>query len=480
MKYGIKILLVALLLSLSNCKDRDDDYKPIDESLEIKDFVWKGLNYYYYWQTDVNDLADNRFSTSEDYTSYLKKYTGPEELFDALLYPGDRFSWIVDDYEVLENALNGITQSNGMEFGLSYIDSSVSNKLIGFVRYVLPNSDAAANNIKRGDIFYAVNDIELTIDNYRELLFSDTSTYSIAFASVSNGTVSPNGISVSLTKEVGFQENPIHVHKVLNVGGKKVGYLMYNGFIEAYDSDLTGVIMDFKTQGIDELVLDFRYNPGGRVSSAIHLASLVTGQFSGSVFAKKKYNGKINDNNLNYYFKDVSVQLNMDKVYVITTSGTASASELVINGLKPYIEVIQVGDNTVGKNVASTTIKDWIDNDGTVNPDHKWAMQPIILKISNSEGFADYESGLNPDVKITETISEMGILGDIQEPLLSKALEHMGVVAGITEPKGNVIKTQEIANSKIIWETINGNVIDAPIGELNIEPQVLYLESYPD
>ncbi len=476
MKFAIKTLLAALLVVfLNSCKDKDDDYKAIEEFLEIKDFVWKGLNEYYYWQEDVNDLADNRFSSDEDYTNYLKKYNGPEELFDELLYPGDRFSWIVEDYEVLENALNGITQSNGMEFGLSYINSGVSNKIIGFVRYVLPNSDAASKNIKRGDVFYAVNDVELTVDNYRELLFSDASTYTLSFASVSDGSIAPNGVSISLTKEVDFQENPIHVHKVLSIGGKKIGYLLYNGFTEAYDNELTGVFMDFKTQAVDELVLDFRYNPGGRVKSAVHLASLATGQFSGSVFAKKKYNSKINDDNLNYYFNNESVQLNMNKVYVITSSETASASELVINGLKPYIEVIQVGDSTVGKNVASATIKDWIDSKGTVNPKHKWAMQPIILKISNSEGFADFEKGLVPDIEIKETIGALGILGDPQEPLLSKVLEHMGVLSGIAKPKGNLIEAQEVSSSKIFWETINGSLIDAPVGELSEDTLLPYL-----
>ena len=165
----------------------------------------------------------------------------------------------------------------------------------------------------------------------------------------------------------------------------------------------------------------------------------------------------------------------MNKVYVITSSETASASELVINGLKPYIEVIQVGDSTVGKNVASATIKDWIDSKGTVNPKHKWAMQPIILKISNSEGFADFEKGLVPDIEIKETIGALGILGDPQEPLLSKVLEHMGVLSGIAKPKGNLIEAQEVSSSKIFWETINGSLIDAPVGELSEDTLLPYL-----
>lgn len=470
MKSTFQTLLFALIFILFiGCEDRDDTYSPIDSNLEIKDFVWKGLNYYYYWQEDVDDLGDNRFSNNKDYSNFLRSFMGPEELFEALKYSGDRFSWIVDDYEVLENALGGITQSNGMEFGLSYIDKNTSNKLVGFVRYVLPNSDAADKNIKRGDLFNAVNGTELTIENYRNLLFSDASSYTIEMASIENGSIVPNGTSIELTKEANFQENPVHINKILNLGGKKIGYLMYNGFIESFDQALESTLMQFQNEGIDELVLDFRYNPGGRVSSAIKLASMITGSYIGEIFAIKKYNQKINDNNPNFYFTSTSVKLNMNKVYILTSSSTASASELIINGLKPYIEIIQVGDSTVGKNVASSTIKDWIDSK-TINPNHKWAMQPIILKISNSEGFADFENGLPPTVEIKEQIGNLGILGDQGEPLLAKALQHMGVVPGIAKPKSKIIETQEVSNSKSYWEIMNGSVIDLPVGEITIPP----------
>ncbi len=117
--------------------------------------------------------------------------------------------------------------------------------------------------------------------------------------------------------------------------------------------------------------------------------------------------------------------LNLTRLYVITTSESASASELLINGLAPHIEVIQIGELTVGKNVGSITVYDYVDNLGTKNPDHKYAMQPITFKIANSEGFADYANGLTPNVELDESLRNLGTLGEITEPLLQATVNQI-------------------------------------------------------
>ena len=116
----------------------------------------------------------------------------------------------------------------------------------------------------------------------------------------------------------------------------------------------------------------------------------------------------------------------MSKVYIITSENTASASELVINGLKPYIQVVQVGATTIGKNQGSVTIYDYIDAQGKVkNPKHKWAMQPLVMKIENAKGVGDYVNGLSPDIFIEEIGSNLGVLGDESEPLLARTLQEI-------------------------------------------------------
>ena len=422
-----KIIPYILLLFFTiSCKDKDDNISSRHYDFEIEDFIWKGLNTYYYWQNSISDLADNRFDSQKSYASFLSRFNANHDLlFESLLSENDRFSWIMSDYTALENQLRRVYTTSGMMIGLARIGES--NDLFAYVRYVLPDSDAAAKNIERGDLFLSINNEQLTMDNYRDLLSSDVELFSIQLAQISDQTVTPTGISVDLVKAE-IQENPIKIHKLIELNNTKIGYLMYNGFVADFDNELENTLAQFQTQGVNQLIVDLRYNRGGRTSSSIKLASMITGQFSGEVFAQTQHNDKLSSYNEEYLFETTAVQLKMDRLYVISSTETASASELLINGLSPYIDVILIGDNTTGKNVGSYSIYDWIDNEGNVNPRHTWAMQPITLKIANSEGFADFESGLQADHILQEDIANLGTLGEIDEPLLEKTLEVMGML----------------------------------------------------
>ena len=422
-----KIIPYILLLFFTiSCKDKDDNISSRHYDFEIEDFIWEGLNTYYYWQNSVSDLADNRFDSQKTYASFLSRFNAKHELlFESLLSENDRFSWIMSDYTALENQLRRVYTTSGMMIGLARIGES--NDLFAYVRYVLPDSDAAAKNIERGDLFLSINNEQLTMDNYRDLLSSDVELFSIQLAQISDQTVTPTGVSVDLVKAE-IQENPIKIHKLIELNNTKIGYLMYNGFVADFDNQLENTFAQFQTQGVNQLIVDLRYNRGGRTSSSIKLASMITGQFSGEVFAQTQHNDKLSSYNEEYLFETTAVQLKMDRLYVISSTETASASELLINGLSPYIDVILIGDNTTGKNVGSYSIYDWIDNEGNVNPRHTWAMQPITLKIANSEGFADFESGLQADHILQEDIANLGTLGEIDEPLLEKTLEVMGIL----------------------------------------------------
>ena len=413
-------------ITLVSCKDQDDSIAFREYDFEIEDFIWEALNTYYYWQDTVPDLADNRFNSQKSYASFLSQSNeNQEQLFESLLFDKDRFSWIVSDYTALENQLRRVYTTSGMILGLERIGES--NDLFAYVRYVLPDSDASEKNIKRGDLFLSINNEQLTMDNYRDLLSSDVELFSIQLAQISGQTVTPTDISVDLVKAE-IQENPIHIHKLIELNNAKIGYLMYNGFVADFDDQLESAFAEFQTQGINQLVIDLRYNRGGRTSSSIKLASMITGQFSGEVFAQTQHNDKLSSLNEDYLFEATAAQLKMDRLYVISSAETASASELLINGLSPYIDVILIGDDTTGKNVGSYSIYDWIDDEGNRNPRHTWAMQPITLKIANSEGFADFENGLQADYRLLEDVANLGLLGEIDEPLLEKTLEVMGVL----------------------------------------------------
>ena len=448
MKPIFKYLLsfVLAILTLLSCQNEDQDDVAPPMNIEVQNFVWKGLNLYYLWQADVPNLSDTRFKNQTELNSFLTGYPKPEDLFNSLLVDKsiDRFSWIVDDYLELEGQLQGTTNNNGVEFGLS-LKASGSTEVVGWVRYIIPNSDAATKNIKRGDIFYAVNGTQLTTTNYQSLLFGSNNDYTLSMADISNGAIVPNGRTVALTKTV-LDENPILINTVITSGAKKIGYLMYNGFYSNYDTKLNEAFGTLKTQGITDLVLDLRYNGGGSVQTAARLASMITGNFTGQVFAKQQWNEKIesyfaaNDpNSLKDFFVDKIGttpinSLNMTKIYILTSKSTASASELVINGLKPYISVVQIGDVTVGKNVGSVTLYDspTFGKDKR-NPNHRYAMQPLTLKIVNKDGFGDYQSGLTPTFQKAETVSNLGVLGTSTEPLLNLAIGKITGTARVTK-----------------------------------------------
>ncbi|WP_447636310.1 S41 family peptidase [Flavobacterium microcysteis] len=435
------ILLFIGISSFFACQDDLDDIE-VPRELKINDFIWKGLNLYYYWQADVTDLSDSRFANQGELNAYLNGFSSQEDLFYSLLnnYPTtDRFSVIFSDYTVLEGVLSGNTTNNGVDYQLLR-KTEGSDEVFGWVRYIIPNSDASAKDIRRGDIFYAVNGTPLTVNNYRELLAGQN--YTLNLADFDSGNITPNTRSVALTKTT-LAENPILINKILTQDTHKIGYLMYNGFYGEYDNNLNATFGQFRAEGVTDLVLDLRYNSGGAVKSATYLASMITGQFNGQVFAKQEWNTKIedyfNDNDpeqlINRFSNSIGSSainsLNLTKVYVLTSKSTASSSELVINGLKPYIEVIQIGDATVGKNVGSVTLYDSpsFGKQGRSNR-HKYAMQPICFKIVNSAGFGEYENGLTPTTPQIEDLGNLGVLGEPTEPLLSIAISQITNVGG--------------------------------------------------
>ncbi len=457
----VSIFLVALMGGLFISCNSDDNNR-VPQELRANDFVWKGLNVYYLWQQEVENLADNRFANQEQLNSFLRGYANPTDLFNSLLYQKgvvDRFSVIYDDYTVLEQILTGNNKNNGVDFGL-FRKSTSSDQVIGWVRYLLPNSDASGKNIHRGDLFYAVNGVTLTLQNYQQLLNSNDS-YTLHLADYDNGNYTPNGQTVSLTKYE-YSENPVYYTNVYEINSHKIGYLVYNGFYGAYDAQLNNTFADFQAHGITDLILDLRYNSGGLVSSATHLASMITGQFTGEIFARQVWNEKVyqsfvragtEEKLINHFSTQLTNgnqinHLNLNRVYVLTTSGTASASELVINGLAPHINVIQIGGTTTGKNVGSVTVYDSPDfSSKNKNPDHKYAMQPLTFKIVNSTGFGEYQSGLEADVTVAENLADMKPLGDTDEIFLATAIAQITGTA-LPRPEHQLIEVIPVSDSK--------------------------------
>jgi carboxyl-terminal processing protease len=310
--------------------------------------------------------------------------------------------------------------------------------------------------------------IELNLDNYRivnNYYDGEITSISLEFNTIENGVIVPNDVQANLIiREV--VENPVFYSDIItNDAGTKIGYLVYNGFKYTFHEELNNVFGNFKSEGIQELVLDLRYNGGGSVLTSAYLASMIYGGASeNDVFAKLIYNAKHSDEGGYYPFFDTAYVYDKDgeysgsdaninrlnsltRLYVITSGSTASASEMVINGLAPYLsEVIKIGTTTYGKNVGSITLYDSPDFKKTgANSAHTNAMQPIVFQIYNKFDESDYTQGFAPDYEVIERASQMKPFGDLEEPLLKAALD---LISGVGS-KTSLSRTQSLENLEL-------------------------------
>lgn len=420
-------LLIVSVLYVSCFEDADDNLQPAS-TIDIQNFIYRGLNYFYLYKADTPELANDAFANQDELNSFLNNYETPETLFDYLLSSQDRFSNLYSDYSLIENALSGITLSNGMEFGLVYYPDNSGN-VFGYVRYVLPNTDAQSQGLVRGDIFTTIDGQQLNENNYNDLLAPNS--YTIGLATYDGADFTLTGETALLNKTQ-YNENPVYKAETLTVNGNKIGYLMYNGFIKDYDTELNNAFAQFKADGVSNLVLDLRYNGGGSVETATDLASMITGQFNGQVFYQEFWNEDRQADYAENGLFDSTISngssissLNLSQVYIITTRRSASASELVLNGLKPYIDAVQVGDTTTGKFQASFLLYDAPApqfSRSEANPNHTYAMLPLVFKTANAAGNTDFTEGLFPQIPLQENYFNLGQLGDENEPLLAAAL----------------------------------------------------------
>jgi C-terminal processing protease CtpA/Prc len=474
MKKNFIINVLAIIFLFTSC-EKTKTYG-IDATVndEINYFIWKGLNTFYLWQKEVPDLADDRFANFTDLYFYFRGYSSPEDVFESLLNkPADRFSWIVEDYVALENSFQGINVSNGMEFGLVQYTNG-SDNVFGYVRYVIANSNADTRGISRGMIFNSINGSQLTLTNYKNLLFSDDISYTIGFADYNDGVPNANNNDISLLKEE-LQENPVAITRVFTEGTNKIGYLMYNQFVRNYDGQLNAAFSNLKSEGITDLIIDLRYNGGGSVSSATYLGSMVTGQFNGDLYSQEVWNDKVRnalpaerflnnftdeikntDSNGNVILQESINSLGLDNVYFITSYSTASASELVINSLSSHIDVKLVGKTTRGKQVGSITLYDSDNLQRTgdnLNTNHTYAMQPLVLEISNKDNI-NYPNGIIPGntlpgIELGEDYNNLGVLGERTDPLLDRTLIYITTGSKTSNKKVNSFDFNEVFNSKL-------------------------------
>jgi len=456
-KYSLIWTFVFAMFVVVSCNDSYEFVEKEGLNDSVNDFIWQGLNSWYNWQEESVNLNDSKDDTPEDYYKFLNAYSDYETLMLDLCYKHsrvvgsenavDRFSWFVEDYEVQKKSFQGIRTRFGFTSRIIEI-SETSNEVILSILMVEAGSPADQANMKRGDIVYRINGTTLTTDNI-DAQYGNLSneTVSLSFATEQDGDLMQLE-DKTMTRAL-VVSNPVHFKKIFdNIGGKKVGYLVYNQFSSSFNDELNTAFADFKASGINELVLDLRFNGGGSVLTSSYLASMIYSNAGRRPFVELIFNTKHSGENDGYDFSNALRKYNADgnyqgqepinrlntisRLYVLTSGGTASASELIINGLKPYMSSVKlIGATTYGKNVGSITLYDSPKNDysseSKANPDHKFAMQPIVFQSYNKNGESDYSQGFIPDIAIDESKYWNHILplGDRNEALLKAALDDI-------------------------------------------------------
>ncbi|TLU98144.1 S41 family peptidase [Dyadobacter luticola] len=420
MKLKFLLSVMFMLAVLSSCRDKSVD--PATES-QTNDWIYANMKYWYYWTDHIPAKPDLTQDPAKFFESLLYKY-------DATTRPdGDRFSWIQESADELQASLGGESKTPGMEYKLVYYPSNTTN-VIGIVLYVIPDSPAAKAGFVRGDVFSSVNGQKLTGANYSQLLNTqDSKTYTLAKIDNVGGLVEGSTREVA---PVVLQEDPVFFDTTFTYGANKIGYIVYHQFIPQpyqtengqYDKKLDNIFATFKSSNVNALIIDLRYNPGGYVSSATNFSSLITKGTANDVFYYKEYNAQVTETSKkkygeSYFYdkflsKSQNIGSNLSQVYFLVSSRTASASELMINGLKPYMEVKLVGSKTVGKNVGSVTLT---GKDQGI----KWGMQPIVSKSLNKNHKSDYSTGFVPDYPASEG-TMLYPYGNPKDPLLGEAL----------------------------------------------------------
>lgn len=411
------LLIILIGITIISCRETDEGLPDFPEGSTESINVWvqDSMRRYYYWADQI--------PAKPDYHLPVKDF------FKSLLSPQDRFSYIVDT----KNSSTYPRSIRGM-YGFDYAVLQLGNgEVVTVIKLVLTNSPAMNAGLKRGMMIKKINGTVITASNAEQLTSSlpDQTVINLTVGDWQNNTIVNEK---NITVYYGYSlEQPIN-SKIIEQAGKKTGYLYIYDFPDGMTQSLNQKFSEFKAAGVQELILDLRYNYGGSVSSAAALCSLIpSGITAGSQFIT--YKGNKNGGEVKRTFSqqiaydpnalDFNIlhanSLGLNKVYILTSSSTASASEIVINNLKPYMEVIQVGEKTLGKDMAGFAIED------KRKPKKiSWQIHPVIYKVFNANGEGGYSNGIVPQTLVNEYNSlPLLPLGDSDETLLSSVLQKI-------------------------------------------------------
>jgi carboxyl-terminal processing protease len=401
---------------------------------DIRDSVYFYSEYAYLWYQNLPISAifnPLKYADPESVIAGVRTFSDKDATGKNL----DKWSFVASKAE-----WNSISSGSSKDFGAYYRFASNGDF---YIRQVFANSDMGKQGVKRG--FRVVSVAGLTPKN-------DETFINQLFAALDKNTIEmklelPDKTQKTYTFNLtDFQTNTIQEAKVFEDGTKKIGYFCFTDFLgDDTAAGLDAVFNDFKAKGVNELVIDLRYNGGGYVNLATQLANLIApSSASGKAMLTYQYNDKLKSINKTINFAP-SNKLGLTKIVIITTKNSASASELLINSLTPHMDVKIVGSASSGKPVGFPII-----------PVMQYVVAPVAFKTTNSEGKADYYQGFTPDFPEVDDLTKN--FGDPTEKCLSVALQYLKTGKVIVNATRNA--RIEAANMQEVWNQKLPNSFD--------------------
>ncbi|MDP4224623.1 MAG: S41 family peptidase [Bacteroidota bacterium] len=399
-----KLVILPILITLvfasifTSCKKDQNTGSPTLSDAMARDTLYYLMNDWYYWYNLMPAVTKDN-------------YKDPYALMDAMRYTTfDHWSFVAD-YNEFVSEMEGNFVGHGIRIGL---DESQKAR----IAMIYSGSPLYASGVRRGWIVKSINGY-----NIAQIIHDgDATAYNTALGASTAGVTNtfvftrPNGTDTtfSSTKKE-FTVNSVLLYDTLHLSSGVTGHLVFESFIQPSHDELLTAFAYFRANNVKDLILDLRYNSGGYLYIAQELASYIAGNNVGtnSVFAKLSYNDKHTDQNVNYLFKTTPSPLDLPRMVVITTRLTASASEAVMNGLKPYLNLVTIGDTTTGKPVG---MNGWAVG-------QKYFFWPVTFKMVNKNNEGDYFGGIIPDEEVFDDVTHD--FADRRELCLKEAIHYL-------------------------------------------------------
>ena len=448
----LKLTLSCLIISgyvITGCTKEEgnsdnsgDKSKITEETRYANRFAREALEIYYYWNEeiskDLNQLDPEKNSDPIATVEKIRYHDGTNEI--------DKWTMLTDNMDEFTSSVEGVTTTYGYT-PIVYKLRKESNELVAAVAFVSENSPAEKAGLKRGDLIYKIDGKTLTTENKLDLFYS--SQIKLSLAKLDGNTITPT-TELSL-EAVKMYENPILCDSVYNLDGKKVGYLAYSSFDLKSIPELINICKEFKNEGIKELILDLRYNGGGYVITENVLASMFAPQTNVTnkdIFEKEDYNDffteyykqegistdtqfetEYNNNDIDLHVSTKDANIGLEKIYGIITKNSASASEALLSGLMPYMDIELIGQKSHGKYCTGWMLAAEDAYNRVTQAIKNWGIYVMVSIYKNANDETPcMPNGLTPNVKAEDNPLETYQLGDENEAMLKVALEKAGKV----------------------------------------------------